>query len=171
MSLAVPASLPSAAFALGWGGGGRAAKRLIFVIPSITTPGLSRHTIPWTSCAPLCLPSVFAFVRSILRPRDSFRTLRWNNAGSTNHLSGNCSQDSHLRSPYPFQGGGLPTRAWGSVTACHRVTRACPHVEPAPRTSTHCGASNTTSPPVAAPPSPWPPHDGPCAPIAVCTRA
>jgi hypothetical protein len=35
------------------------------VILSITTPGLSRHTFPWTSCAPLCLPSVFVFVRSI----------------------------------------------------------------------------------------------------------
>src|SRR3974377_534866 len=68
-------------------------------------------------------------------------------------------------------GGGLPTQARGPTTASHRMTRACPHVEPTPHTSTPGGASNTTAPPVAGPPSPWPPRDCPCAPTSVCRPA
>src|SRR6266545_8279901 len=44
-------------------------------------------------------------------------------------------------------------------TARHRMTRAHPHDVPAPHTSSHCGASSTTSPPAAWPPSPWRSHD------------
>src|SRR5271157_786879 len=154
------------------------ARDLLFsvVILSITTLGLSRHTSPWTSCALLCLPSRFSFLRSILAalyfailPYSGI--LRWPLAGSTNHLSGNCSQVLFFGLPSGLRGGGLPTQACGPVTACHRVTRACPHVQPAPHTSTPYGASSTTSPPIAAPPSPWLPRDCPCAPTAVCRRA
>ena len=59
------------------------------VIPSITTPGLSRHTLPRTSCAPLCLPSVFAFVRSTCGPLirlESRDGTRWFHQPSIRHL-------------------------------------------------------------------------------------
>ena len=154
-----------------------ASQPLIIVIPSITTPGLSRHTFPWTPGAPLRLPRrFFSFTRSIVaalyfRFLPYFGILRWSTSGSTNHLSGNGSQIALLRSPLGLQGGGLPTQAHGPVTASHRMTRACPHVEPAPHTSIHDGASSTTSPPIAAPPSPWPPRDCPCAPTTVCRPA
>src|SRR5208337_4622534 len=42
------------------------------------------------------------------------------------------------------------------TSAPHGMTRAYPHDVPAPHTSIGCGASSTTSPPSAAPPSPWP---------------
>src|SRR3974390_1613719 len=79
--------------------------------------------------------------------------------------------DSRLRSPDSPSGGGLPTQATGPATASHRMTRACPHVRPAPHTSTPGGASNTTAPPAAAPPSPWPRLYCPCVPTNVCRPA
>src|SRR5271169_6593083 len=45
---------------------------LPLVILSITTPVLSRQTFPWTSCAPLCFPSRFSFLRSILAALSAF---------------------------------------------------------------------------------------------------
>src|SRR3974377_756381 len=79
--------------------------------------------------------------------------------------------DSRLRSPDSPSGGGLPTQATGPATASHRMTRACPHVRPAPHTSTPGGASNTTAPPAAPPPSPWPRFYCPCLPTNVCRPA
>ena len=99
---------------------------------------MSRHTFPWTPGAPLRLPRRFCLVRSIVAALCFRIRPTWNPAGvhfwfhqpSPRQLL----PDSLLRSPLLLPGGGLPTQACGPLTASHRMTRACPQVEPAPHT-------------------------------------
>ena len=88
----------------------------VIVIPSITTPGLSRHTFPWTPGAPLRLPRrFFSFTRSIVaalyfRFLPYFGILRWSTSGSTNHLSGNGSQILYFGLPSAYREAGCPLK-------------------------------------------------------------
>ena len=135
--------------------------KTLSVIPSITTLGLSRHTIamegrclfPFPALLLLLLLLYEAFPGSFFR--ESCGGNAWFHQPSIRQL---LPRFSSSNSP-AARGGGLPTQANGSVTVSHGMTRAHPHDEPTPHRSTADAASSTTSRPIAGPPSPWPSRD------------